>query len=106
MSKNNSHPDKVFGPDAPPPVTFETIARQVRELEPRALTNESLDDVITIIEFMRTQCLDMHQANTDRKAALDERELTLQRREQALAVRQRAVECIMKVKPKRRYFWG
>jgi hypothetical protein len=83
MTKHTNH-DTIFGPDTAPDVTYQTIARQVASMQPRALTRESLDDVITIIEFMRTQCLEMHEVNTNKARLLTDKEAELARKEAEL----------------------
>lgn len=105
MQPTNGKPDP-FGDDTAPEVTFQTIARQVRDMQPRALSHDGLDDVVTIVEYMRDQCLDMHAEMKNKARLLSEREADLVRREKELATRQKAVDAVLKVKaPRRWYFW-
>lgn len=104
MKPTNGKPDP-FGDDTAPEVTFQTIARQVREMQPRALSADGLDDVVTIIEFMQGRCLEMHEEATNKARILSEREADLARREKELATRQKAVDAVLKLKAPRRYFW-
>jgi hypothetical protein len=98
--KNGAHPDAVFGADQPstasagtaPAVSYRTIAEQVRNLKPRALTPDVLDDVLTLLEFMRDECIRQHDDNLIAARKLDEREMTLRERERQVAIRTRALD--------------
>ena len=95
-----SHPvDSAFGGDDPSNadiVNYHTIATQVANMKPRALTTASFDDVVTLIEYMRDQALKMHQLNLKASEALFEREKQVTKREKELAIRQRAVEAAIR----------
>jgi hypothetical protein len=55
----NANPN--FGEDTPAEaVTHQTVAAQVRSMNPRALTPAMLDDVITMVEYPRDQALKIH----------------------------------------------
>jgi hypothetical protein len=89
--------DTAFGDGkSPAEVTYHTIASQIREIDPRALTPGSYDDVLTMIEFMRESCIAQHDELDRRQTVLDAREKSLDKREKELKTRSRAVEQILK----------
>src|SRR5207247_48275 len=93
----------TFGEDkSPEEVTYQTIAAQIKGMTPRALTAGSLDDAITLIEFMRTEALKRHDANETRTAALDLREKDINIRARHLALNARAVNALLHPTGKRR----
>jgi hypothetical protein len=99
----------VFGDGASPQeVTYQTIATQIRSMVPRALTANTLDDVITLVEFMRDETIRRHDANEARSVALDEREKALNKRARDLALHERAVAAVLKPNGSRRLgrLWG
>jgi hypothetical protein len=92
-----------FGDDkSPQEVTYQAIAEQVRAMTPRALTPHALDDVITLVEFMRDEAIKAHDANVIRSAELDARELGLAKRARDLKLHERAVAAILKPNAPRR----
>jgi hypothetical protein len=92
----------TFGHDtSPQEVTYQTIAAQVKVMAPRALTANTLDDVITLIEFMRDEAIRRHDANEARALALDTREAELDRRARNLGLHERAVAAVLKPAPGR-----
>ncbi len=97
-----------FGDDASPEeLIYQTIAAQVRDMKPRALTPAALDAAVTLVEFMRDETTKKHDANQLRTAELDEREAALVRRARDLKIHERAVAAVMKTNAPRRIanFW-
>lgn len=93
----------TFGDDrSPEEVTLQTLAAQVRALEPRALTANALDDAITLVEFMRDQAIKMHDENVFRAEQLDELERSLNKRARDLKIHERAVAAVLKPNAPRR----
>ena len=83
-------------------VTYAVIAEQVKAMTPRALTPAALDDALTLIEFMRDECVKRHEANTLRAAELDTREKALEKRARDLKTHERAVAAVLKTNAPRR----
>jgi len=83
-------------------VTYAVIAEQVKAMTPRALTPAALDDALTLIEFMRDECVKRHIANVDRTTELDQRERELDKRIRDLKIHQRAVAAVLKTNAPRR----
>lgn len=90
--------------------TYSTIAQQVRDMRPSALTPDKFDDVITIIEYMRDQALKIHERNEQQATQLAERELNVTRREREIETKARAVKAAINSQSiaarLRRYFKG
>jgi hypothetical protein len=109
-----SHPDAVFGSDTAPPVTrrkitYREVAGYLEDLDTRALTSDDAGDVLDLLDYMHEHTLKLIAQNDDYARKLNEREAAISRREADLALRQRAVDSILKVHPaapKRRYFWS
>ena|SRR5579883_1106645 len=87
-------------------VTYQTIAAQVRAMNPRALTPGMLDDVITMVEYLRDQALSIHDANEKRSAELDQRERELNRRARDVAAAGRVAKAVISGKPRRLFNFG
>ena len=82
--------------ESPDEVTYQTIAAQIREMVPRALTPNALDAPLTMIVYLRDEALKIHDANEIRTKDLDARELQLNRRARDLALAQRAADAVLK----------
>ena len=93
-----SKPDTGVGPtaDVTTEVTYATIAQQVIEMRPRAISRGSIDDVIVLIEYMRDHAVKLHEANAKASNELAQREKAVAKRERDVATRQRAVEAAIK----------
>jgi hypothetical protein len=87
-------------------VTYHTIASQVRAMNPRALTPSMLDDVVTMLEYLRDEALRIHDANEARSAELDARERELNKRARDVAVAGRVAKAVISGKPKRLFNFG
>lgn len=87
----------AFGADNPP-VSYDGIAAQIRGMKPSALRTDQLDDVLTLIEFMRDNALVIHDRNIENAKVLAARELEISKRERAVALRQRTVEAVLKTR--------
>lgn len=93
----------TFGDGASPQeVTYQSIVAQIKEMQPRALTANSLDDVITLVEFMRDESIKRHDANVTRAQELAEWERTIMIRERNLKLHERAVAAVLKPNAPRR----
>lgn len=87
-------------------VNFQDVMEYVRTLDTRALMPHDFADVIQILDFVRDQNITLQEHLTAMQDALDKRDAELKAREQALAVRQTAVDMVLKGQPeKRRYLW-
>jgi hypothetical protein len=92
-----------FGQDlSPQEVTYQTIVAQIKDMAPRALTANALDDAITLVEFMRDEAIRRHEANEFRKGVLDELEAHLNKRSRDLKLHERAVQAVLKPNAPRR----
>ena len=96
-----------FGDGQPPEaVTYQTIASQVRAMNPRALTPAMLDDVVTMIEFLRDEALNIHDANERKSQELDARERELNKHARDVAIAGRVAKAVISGKPKRLFNFG
>ncbi|WP_454627718.1 hypothetical protein [Bradyrhizobium cenepequi] len=86
---------------SPDEVTYHTIAAQIRNMVPRALTPNALDAALTMIEYLRDEGLKLHDANEARAKELDEREAKLNKRARDLALAQRAADAVLKRGPRK-----
>ena len=87
-------------------VNFQDVLDYVRALDTRALMPHDFADVIQILDYVRDQNITLQDHLTSVQDALDKRDAELKAREQALAVRQAAVDMMLKGQPeKRRYLW-
>jgi len=90
-------------------VSFQDVMEYVRGMDSRALTSDDFADVIQILDYVREQSVTMQDHLNAMQEALDKRDTELKAREQALAIRQSAVDMVLKhthaSKPKRTYFW-
>jgi hypothetical protein len=97
----------TFGDDtAPEAVTYATLAASVRAMDPRALTPNMLDDVVTMVEYMRAEALRVHDANEARSKALDAREKELDRRARDVALAGRVAKAVISGAPRRLFNFG
>lgn len=112
MSK---HPDAAFGNDtplSPPPpktITYEEVADFFRKLENRALTTTDASDTLQLLEYMHDHCVSLFDAQREHEKSLVDREIFLTKREAEIALKQRAVEAVLRLAPstpKKRYFWS
>ena len=97
----------AFGTDNTPRMTIDQLAAAIKTLDVRSQPEHKLTDVIEIIEHLRDQALAMHEQNRKCSEELTERIAHLTKREAELAIRQRAVQAMLKdeVPAPRRYFW-
>lgn len=87
-------------------VNFQDVLEYVRALDTRALMPHDFADVIQILDYVRDQNITLQDHLTSVQDALDKRDAELKAREQALAVRQAAVDMMLKGQPeKKRYLW-
>ncbi len=91
-------------------VDYAAVAKTVAGIKPRALTPPQFEDVVSLIEWMQSECVAMHEFNAKRTVELDAREKALVQREKDLQVRMRTVNVasMTKVAGSRfsRYFRG
>jgi hypothetical protein len=93
----------AFGDGASPEeLTYRTIVASVSQMQPRALTPGALDNAVTLVEFMRDEAIRRHADNVERAAALDLRELALDKRARDLKIHERAVAAVLKHNAPRR----
>jgi hypothetical protein len=85
----------AFGPDKSP-IDYSAIASLIRDMDPRALTNDKLADVLTMIEYLQRETMRVHDGNAQRAAELDRKDQALAERERALALRSRAVDAVLR----------
>ena len=98
-------PANTFGDDASPQeVTYHSIAQQVRTMNPRALSTNTLDDVVTIIEYMRDACTARHDLQELRAVALMDQEKALNKRERDVTLRGRAIDAMLKTNAPRKIY--
>lgn len=96
-----------FGADTPPEqVTYQAIAAQIRQLNPRALTANALEDVILMIEWMQDETIKRNDELTRKGNELAEKQRELDALERSLKIKQRAVDAVLKrTSDGRRYWW-
>jgi hypothetical protein len=77
-------------------------------MAPRALTTNTLDDVITLIEFMRDEALRRHNHNELRSGELDAREKSLDKRARDISLHERAINAMLRKNAPRKLgrIWG
>ncbi len=85
------------------PVDYSSVAKIVANIQPRALTENQYEDVITLIEWMKEQCVASHTANIQHAKELDIRALEIERREKELRARSRAVGVAGSMIPQKRF---
>jgi len=83
----------------PQEITYRTIAAQIKEMVPRALTANALDNAVTLVEFMRDEVIRRHDANEKRSLELDQREASLVKRARDLKIHERAVAAVLNTAP-------
>lgn len=81
---------------------YKAIAEQVRQMTPRALTPNALDNAVTLVEFMRDEAIKRHEQNNQRALELDAREKALEKRARDLKIHERAVQALLKPNAPRR----
>ena len=114
-----SNHDAVFGPDeaipappaATPRVTYAEVVKHLQDMDPRALTNDEAGDVIKLLDYMHDHCLKLFDKQMKHEDALNARAAKLNQREADLAIKQLAVDAVLRMnppidEPKRRYFWS
>jgi hypothetical protein len=122
-----SHPDAVFGPDEPIPtpptpkkrkVTYTEVVDFLETMDKRALTTADADDILSLLDYMHAHCLGLFKQQRMQEEKLNEREAFISKREAEIALKQRAVDAILKMHPyvdpddyeptppRRRYFWS
>lgn len=77
-------------------VSFQDVMEYVRGMDSRALTSDDFADVIQILDYVREQSVTMQDHLNAMQEALDKRDTELKAREQALAIRQSAVDMVLK----------
>lgn len=86
-----------FGPDhAPEEVTYQTLAAQVRAMNPRALTPANYDDVVLLLEYLHDETVRKLDELTQRGNAIAQREKEVVSKERTLRIKERAVGVLMK----------
>lgn len=100
----NKHADKVFGPDEPD--NLSSIALAIRGVSIRTLPENTLADVMTMMEFMQSELNREHAAVTQAGIKLEALRTDLVRRERELSLRQRAVEHVTKITPQKSWGFG
>ena len=123
-----SHPDAVFGPDetipTPPTikkhkVTYTEVVDFLETMDKRALSTADADDILSLLDYMHDHCLKLFEQQRTQEEKLNAREGFISKREAEIALKQRAVDTILKMHPggsdpddyaptlpKRRYFWS
>ena len=91
-------------------VSFQDVMEYVRGMDSRALTSDDFADVIQILDYVREQSVTMQDHLNAMQEQMDKRDAELKSREQALAIRQSAVDMVLKhtpaSKPKRFRLWA
>jgi hypothetical protein len=86
-----------FGEDHPPEtLTFAAIAAQVRAIKPSALTPQSYDDVLTLIEYLHAEIVKRQDELTRRSNELEAKAKQIADLERSLKLKHRAVDQIVK----------
>jgi hypothetical protein len=85
----------VFGPDEDA-AAYNTIASKIIEMRPRALTETQIPHVIVMIEYMRDECIKIHEKNIQLGKTLDERKAALDQAEADYALKHRALDAALK----------
>lgn len=85
-------------------MTLDVLADAINRLDLKKQKTEKLDDVLDLIEYLRSQAVALYDANANAAEELAEREASLNKREAELAIKHRAVMSILndKRKPPRR----
>jgi predicted nuclease with TOPRIM domain len=100
-----NQPD-IFGPDLDEAgVSYQSIAAQIKALKPRNLSQGSLEDVLTMIEWMQQEVSKRDELLTRRGNELEELRAKLDAWENGLRVRQRTVEAVLKAGSAKRSGW-
>ena len=86
--------------------TLKTIVAQIKATDPRALSPEDYEDVVTLLEYIRDETLKNHERVEEASKKLAERERDVTKRERDLAIRQRAVMAAAAIQPRRRWIGG
>lgn len=95
----------AFGADAPA-MSVDDLAQAIKGIKLAKTPTSKLPDVIDIIEHLRDHALSLHAENQRVSTEIAGRIKALEVRERELALRQRAVDAVLRVdQPKRRYFW-
>jgi len=95
----------AFGADTPA-MSVDDLARAIKGLKVEKTPASKLPDVIDIIEHLRDHALSLHAENLRASTEIAERVKALEARERELALRQKAVDAVLRVdQPKRKYFW-
>jgi hypothetical protein len=97
----------AFGADeAPEQTTYQQLAAQVRAMHPRALSPQSYDDVLTLIEYLQEETTRQLDELTRRGNEVAQREKELAAAQRTLKLKQRAVDAIVKQREGRGWiFW-
>jgi len=88
-------------PDEVKPVTLETVARQIKNMQPRTHAPGELEDVFVLIEWMQASLVQRHEALEAQAAALLLREQNVTKREREVALRSRAADVLTTLRPAR-----
>jgi hypothetical protein len=91
---------------SPEALTYHTLANHVRALTPRELTGDMIDDVITMIDYLRTEALRVHDHNEKRAAELDAREKLLNKRTREVSNASRIAKAVINGQPRRLFNFG
>lgn len=86
---NMDNPAAVFADT--PKVDYAAVAKTVAGIQPRALTPPQYEDVVSLIEWMQSECVAMHKFNEARTAELEQREIAVAQREKDARVRARVI---------------
>jgi hypothetical protein len=101
--------DAAFGPDnTKRAITYDEVAEFLKTADKRALNRGDAGDVISLLEFMHDHTITLIEQNQELEARLQEREKAIREREAELAIKQRAVDAVLRIAPapqKKRYFW-
>lgn len=94
--------DAAFGTD--PTMTVDDLARAIKTIKVDKTPTSKLGDVIEIIEHLRDHALSLHDETVKATERLAERQREIEKRERELALRQKAVDAVLKGKPQRSWF--
>jgi hypothetical protein len=98
----------AFGPDLTSAVTMDDVVAFVKRTKPSELPPTKYAEIITILEYLKSETMRTHEYNLARAKELDNRAERVEQMEAHLDIRKRAIDLMLgdePVKPERKFFW-
>jgi hypothetical protein len=97
---------EIFGPDLDEAgVSYQSIAAQIKALKPRTLPPGSIEDVLLMLEWMQGELTRRNEELTSKGNELEAKQRELQAWHDALKIRQRTVDAVLKAGNRKRVGW-